>query len=152
MADQSGNELILLGAGASIEAGVPPAVTMTQRMMEQFQAAGTRKNAQALAYIIGGLMFGYAKQGISPYLVSVNVEDVFNAVDLLAKRNKLEAAPFIASWDSLVEEIDQYQPDAKATEALFNQIFKQVDVKINIAITNLIRDLQKKRPIFKHIG
>jgi hypothetical protein len=103
--------MVLLGAGASIEAGIPGAYKMTQDMVSRF--AGQGEHGRLLRFAVGGQLFQQGIRGENPF-EGVNIEDVFNAIDLLAARQELEAAPFIGSWHPLVEEFDRERPSAAA--------------------------------------
>lgn len=92
------NEILLLGAGASVEAGVPDAYRMTHELSEYFHSNfGSERQAQVISFVIGGLLFQQGVGGKDPLKEGVNVEELFNAVQLLASRNTLEAAPFVGS-------------------------------------------------------
>lgn len=105
------SEMLLLGAGASIEAEVPGAYAMTERILSNLRTNELfEKQAHALSYVVGGLLLEAGKNNINPLAPAINVEDLFNAVQLLAERNSLEAAPFIGSWNSFVDELDKIYP------------------------------------------
>lgn len=109
------NEILLLGAGASIEAGVPGAVAMTNTIVERIaNDPYTREYARVLYFVLGGLLFQAGVSGKNPSHSGVNVEELFNAVTLLGERHRLEAAPFIGSWHSLVDEFDTEMPRVDA--------------------------------------
>lgn len=103
-------EMILLGAGASVETGIPDAVGMTQKMLELFgDDRAHSKHNHILRFVVGGLLFQKGGRGENPF-DGVNIEDVFNAIQTLADRQNLEAAPFMGSWHPLVEELDVLEP------------------------------------------
>lgn len=115
--------MILLGAGASTEAGVPATFAMTERLVAgvgQSYSGGS----QALNFVCGALMAHDAAQGESPY-VGLDVERVFAAVQLLAERNKLEVTPFVASWHPAVDAWDRKSSppgfDRELPEAIFGK-------------------------------
>jgi hypothetical protein len=104
--------IVLLGAGASADAGVPMSRAMTQAIVESI--AHSRRNARAAAalnYVCAALMAYDAQQsGTSPF-GGVDVERVFAAVQMLQERqHDLEIAPFVASWQPAVDGLDQRQP------------------------------------------
>jgi len=100
-------EIILLGAGASVEAGVPAAYDMTKKLMDLFPE--TSKHGHIIRFVVGGMLMQKGVKGENPF-DGVNVEDLFNAIELLANRESLEAAPFIGSWHRLVDELDLISP------------------------------------------
>ena len=97
-----------MGAGASVDAGVPAAHGMTKSLIELL--GETSKHGHIVRFVVGGLLMQKGVNGENPF-DGVNVEDVFNAIELLANRENLEAAPFIGSWHWLVEELDLICPD-----------------------------------------
>jgi len=102
------NEMLLLGAGASVEAGVPDAYDMTHELSDFFRRnPASDKHGHVISFVIGGLLFQQGVNGKDPLKEGVNVEDLFNAVQLLAERNTLEAAPFVGSWHSMVDQLDK---------------------------------------------
>src|SRR5580698_5536516 len=105
-------EMILLGAGASTEAGVPATYEMTEKLVELLEnnsIGDEKKLTHVLKFVVGGLLMKRGKNNENPF-DGVNIEDVFNAVDLLANRENLEADSFIGSWHPLVEELDIIRP------------------------------------------
>jgi hypothetical protein len=115
-------EIILFGAGASVDAGVPAAYDMTKSLIELL--GGTSKHGHIVRFVVGGLLMQKGVNGENPF-DGVNVEDVFNAIELLANRENLEAAPFIGSWHRLVEELDLIcpeQPRSSSAESVRHSI------------------------------
>lgn len=124
------NTMILFGAGTSVKAGVPDAYDMTKRLLEIFASDPRyRKYHRVLTFIIGGLLFQKGKTGKNPF-DGVNVEDVFNAILLLADRQALEMAPFVGSWDSMVDLLDKsttYNPNvSKLNEEIYKSISETI--------------------------
>lgn len=120
-------EMLLLGAGASVGAGVPHTFDMTRRIAEQFRHdSSLERNSEVISFIVGGLLFQKGIQGQDPLTAEVNVEELFNAVLLLADRHSLEAAPFVGSWHSMVQEFDKIAAPSKHTSELFRQIYEGV--------------------------
>lgn len=93
-------ELFLLGAGASVEAGVPDAYRMSNEMLTKFSEdyrAKFLRYDKVLQFVVGGLLFQQGIKGENPF-EGVNIEDLFNAVLLLSDRHNSELSPFISSW------------------------------------------------------
>jgi len=95
---------VLLGAGASAEAGIPTTVELTERILAAF---GERhgEHSRALNFICGQIIGFDSARGVSPY-VSLDVERVFSAIELLAERATLEVAPFVSTWHPGVDAFD----------------------------------------------
>src|SRR2546421_5268467 len=103
-------EMFLLGAGASVDAGVPDTYDMTKRINERFrQDQKTRVESLVISLALGGLVFQAGVRGEDP-TAGVNVEDLFSAIELLAGRSTSEVAPFISSWHPRVDELDKGEP------------------------------------------
>jgi hypothetical protein len=100
-------EMILLGAGASAEAGVPTAHAMTERMLEIFEdSADLRQHTDILRFAVGGLLFQQGIKGRNPY-DGVNIEDLFNAIQFLAMRHEDDVAAFVSAWHPAVDEFER---------------------------------------------
>lgn len=118
------NEMILLGAGASVEAGVPDTYGITRKIAELFREdILLRHYSPVISFVVGGLLFQQGVKGEDPLQGAVNVEELFNAVQLLAGRNTLEAAPFVGSWHSMVQELDRARlPETRFGHRLYELI------------------------------
>src|SRR5436309_2636336 len=107
------NEVVLLGAGASKEAGVPTAIEMTRSMLELAggsvddwnPASAEHRILRLLRFVVGGLVFQQGISGADPLTTGINIEAVFNAISLLARRNTLEFSPFVASWHPVLDNL-----------------------------------------------
>lgn len=98
--------MIVLGAGASREAGIPTAREMTTAILSTLnQTAESVKVRHAVRVAVSTVIFGQGLRDEDPSQ-GVNIEDVFNILDTLANRNRLEAAPLIGAWNPVVEELD----------------------------------------------
>ena len=98
-------DVVLLGAGASVEAGVPASFEMTQKLVARINE-NKRHVAQALNFICGALVGHDSAAGADPY-AGLDVERVFAAVQLLAERRTLEVTPFVANWHPAVDAWDR---------------------------------------------
>jgi NAD-dependent SIR2 family protein deacetylase len=99
--------IVLLGAGASKEAGVPTTFEATRQLVERIASRPRDQSfASALHFVCGALLAYDAADGTSPFN-SLDVERVFAAVQLLAERRTLEVTPFVASWHPAVDALDQ---------------------------------------------
>lgn len=117
------SEMILLGAGASVEAGVPHTYGMTSKIAELFREdILLQRYSPVISFVVGGLLFQQGVKGEDPLQGGVNVEELFNAVQLLAERNTLEAAPFVGSWHAMVQELDR----ARLPEPRFDRLYRLI--------------------------
>jgi NAD-dependent SIR2 family protein deacetylase len=124
-------EMLLLGAGASVEADVPDTYGMTRRIAEHFRKEpGLGRHGHVISFAIGGLLFQQGIRGDAPLEGRVNVEELFNAVQLLAERNTLEAAPFVGSWHAMVQEFDKAPSAPPQLDRLYRLIYEGVTKEI----------------------
>lgn len=105
---EGGRRIILLGAGASVEAGVPSSRAMTSAILKHFELFGKPHLLHMLRFVLGGLLFDAGTRGDDP-LTGVDVEALFNAVDLLAQRQRLEVSPFVAAWHPAIDLLERDQ-------------------------------------------
>lgn len=99
------NTTFLLGAGASVDAGVPASFALTQKIVEAIAPAEfslRRAPAQALNLALGAIIAHDAARGL-PVFQGVDVERLFSAVQMLAERDSLEIAPFVRNWDPALD-------------------------------------------------
>lgn len=124
--DTAMTEMILLGAGASRDAGVPTAYDMTSAIAAEVAAnPNLARHSHLLNFLIGGLLFQRGIRNESPF-GGVDVEELFNAALLLADRNQLEMAPFIGSWHSMVDELDLLRPTTLNFDRLNKLIYESI--------------------------
>lgn len=109
--------LILLGAGASVDAGIPTAFDMTHEMINLFQKnyyqyymEGYKVAIKILRFVAGGLQFKRGIGGKDPFQ-GINIEDLFTAIMMLAKRHELEIVPFVSQWSPYIDDFEKLQPD-----------------------------------------
>lgn len=93
------NEMLLLGAGASVDAGIPDANGMAKEIIKKFNA-DTRfeKEAEILNFVNERLIEAARKRSSNPAIDCVDVEELYNAILLLSERERLEISPFVESW------------------------------------------------------
>lgn len=106
MAWQPG-DAVLLGAGASAEAGVPTSYAMTERIFEGIATRASSsaiRDAAALSFIRATLIADQSARGNPSQ--ELHVEHLFSAVQLLAERSALEVTPFVASWHPAIDALD----------------------------------------------
>lgn len=100
---------ILLGAGSSVDAGVPHAKDMVKKVYESLRtksnAAGIRLGV-ALELVIGGLKRHRSVEEKEPFQ-EIDIEDVYGALRMLADRNSSLLRPFVGSWDYAVQAADR---------------------------------------------
>jgi hypothetical protein len=107
--DLLGETVVLLGAGASVEAGVPTAFALTDRIADCLNARQDGAELlPAFSFVCDTLRAGAEADG-GGLSVAIDVERVSAAVELLATRSELEIAPFIDQWNPKLESCDLSQ-------------------------------------------
>lgn len=94
---------VLLGAGASVDAGLPTTVTFARELVDSVRDTfGVMSPlTQTLNFIYGAMLNHRTEQGGDPF-AAVNVETMISAIRLLRDRETHEAAPFIQGWKANV--------------------------------------------------
>lgn len=145
-----GSFVILLGAGASIEANLPDATGMTDRFIQEIKNAGDENLSRCLSLILGGIQFLRGQQGMFPD-ATFNIEEVAATIDSLQNRYTNQLSPFVGSWNEILRRFDGIsndQPDC------LNQLSVLLKAKIkewlrtppigDIRHFQALRDLQKR--------
>jgi hypothetical protein len=111
--------VVLLGAGASRDAGLPLTEELARRLVEDFDAElngmvqwdrnlpRQKSVVRALHAVYGAMVAHATSRGESP-LTAVNVERLVSAVRLLRDRSDHEVTPFVAEWLRVIQEIDSH--------------------------------------------
>jgi len=93
---------VLLGAGASVEAGLPGSRQLTQEVAERYRVAQNPQTLRTLNAVAGAMIAFDASRGGSAF-EALDVERLFSAVEMLADRESVELTPFVASWQPGIE-------------------------------------------------
>ncbi|MEV6283098.1 SIR2 family protein [Kribbella sp. NPDC051770] len=118
-----GEHVVLLGAGSSVEAGLPTSVGLTRKITDIIGTSGVRETAHALNFAIGALVAHDTARGGSVY-AGVDVERLFAAIRMLSDRDSLEIAPFVANWNPALEGISRQDPFGNAVSRLQQEFLK----------------------------
>ena len=104
MPPDSEHVVVLLGAGASHDAGLPLAADLTDRLREVCESASDRSLLKALGFIQGSLLLrrGAEGQAIDP---RIDIEDILEVAELLAARTSHPISNYVAAWDALLEQL-----------------------------------------------
>ena len=121
---------ILLGAGASAEAGVPTAKPMAQRIYSSLKEDSV--TAKAIEVAIGGLQFHRSIAQGDPF-GDIDVEDLYEILRTLGDRHNGLIAPFVGSWSHAVSSAESAELNAVAARAV-NGLERDVDRAISNAV------------------
>lgn len=99
-------ELILLGAGASAEAGIPTTADMTRRILDQLKNSDNYRSEyyRTLNFVVACLKQGHTVRG-DDVDASIDVEELFATIEALSNRDKLDISPFVQFWHPHLEEL-----------------------------------------------
>ncbi|WP_295778938.1 SIR2 family protein [uncultured Microbacterium sp.] len=90
---------VLLGAGASFDAGIPLTADLTEQVLASVNRPSEVREPWAKAINFAhAAMFSYAARDGSNPIGTVNIERLISALRLLHGREGHEAAPFVSSW------------------------------------------------------
>ncbi|RIX28252.1 hypothetical protein D1781_12380 [Amnibacterium setariae] len=98
--------LVLLGAGASVDAGVPASNSMSEKIGAILGASPMnvhRGVVHAFNYAVGAMIAHRSASGANPY-DGIDIEQLFSAVQMLSEKEALEVAPFV-EWSSALQAI-----------------------------------------------
>src|SRR5687767_3917896 len=101
--------IALLGAGASVEAGVPAAVAMTSAISDLLHREARHASAEAQSRHLA-MAFDVVSAALSGAGTAADIERVATAVQFVAQRREFEIAPLISSWTDDIEALDTAQP------------------------------------------
>jgi NAD-dependent SIR2 family protein deacetylase len=136
-------ELFLLGAGASVEAGIPDAYKMTNEMLKKLtedDMSRFRRIDKVLQFVAGGLLFQQGIKGENPF-DGVNIEDLFNAVKLLGDRQKSELGPFISSWHPQLVGLESGRMASSTSRKLLETIYKPIQEHVEESTKELRKEV-----------
>ncbi len=91
--------VVLFGAGASVDAGLPSAYALTRAVYDKLTAVKS-PDARLFGTIIAKLQLRNARRGGDPF-ADVNVEEVYDALKKFIGRDQDILAEFVQSWDDL---------------------------------------------------
>lgn len=118
------NEMLLLGAGASIEAQIPDAKKMAKAIIKEFNAdSNLVEEAKVLNFVNEQLIVAEQKKYGDPTIDCVDIEALYNAVLLLSERETLEISPFVESWNPELAKI-------KDADKIFKSIMLWMALKL----------------------
>lgn len=122
--------VVLLGAGASADAGLPLTSGLAQIIVEKANAADGRNDGlypspsdfvSALNAVYASMVGHQGQRGKNP-LTAVNIETLISAVRLLQDRDRHEVAPFVSAWSAAVSDFPSNdipsEPGSKIAEVI----------------------------------
>ena len=138
-------ELFLLGAGSSIEAGVPGAYKMTNEMLARVaedDIAQHKRIDKILQFVAAGLIFQQGIKGENPFN-GVNIEDLFNAVKSLSDRQKSVLVPFISAWHPQLVALESGKMAGFTSRDILETINEPIEEHISEAMQELKKQIEQ---------
>ncbi|WP_340588496.1 SIR2 family protein [Erythrobacter alti] len=89
---------LLLGAGVSVDAGIPTAINLTEKIYDKLQRFRGTSEAQLYGFVVAKILTRNARLGQSPF-AKVNVEEVYDALKRFSRREDDPLNEFVTSWD-----------------------------------------------------
>lgn len=143
--EEAPNPVVLLGAGASVDAGVPATFEMTEKLVEGINGEQHYSHTtEALNFVCGALVAYDAAAGASPY-AGLDVERVFAAVGLLAERRTLEVSPFVSAWHPAVDAWDRPREPTFFGKDLKRALMSRFDSDIGRELKKFVDSLMGTR-------
>jgi SIR2-like domain len=102
-----GPQILLFGAGASKDAGLPDSFELTDRVLDAIKDS---PEAKVLAFAVGGILFGGGVRGLNPRSRGADIEALIRAVDRLDRRQESDVAPFVSAWHPHLLELERMKP------------------------------------------
>ncbi len=101
MSSRSTDIIVLLGAGASVEAGIPASATMIDKIEVRLSEQGHWPQFRDLYHHVkSAIHYSAGLKGLFGPAVPFNIETVVNALYELERNEEHPLYPFIASWNS----------------------------------------------------
>lgn len=102
------NEIIvLLGAGASVEAGIPDSMEMVRQIEDKVSGNDPRwaRYRELYRYIRSSVLYADGLEGITGDDVLFNIERLVNVLDELIKKERHTLYPFVGAWNPKLLEV-----------------------------------------------
>lgn len=118
--------VVLLGAGASVEAGLLPSTKLTEKIYTDFahNQRHDQKFTRLLAYIISRLKLRNSRRGESPY-DPIDVEELFDAMNGIIRRDAFVISEFVERWDAFLDDVGSGE-EIKNLESILKNIVRSV--------------------------
>src|SRR5688572_3162032 len=96
--------VVLLGAGASVDSGLPTAFGLTERVYDVLESnprAG--KEAKLFGFIVAKLILRQARKSLSPF-TKIDIESVYDSLKRFLNKDRDIISEFVTNWDSVPED------------------------------------------------
>ncbi len=97
--------VVLLGAGASVEAGIPDSNEMVKRVEKETTEGRWRKYQGLYRYLRSSVFYADGLEGITGPKVPFNIERLVNVLDELRKKERHTLYPFVGAWNPKLQDV-----------------------------------------------
>ena len=98
--------VLLLGAGASVEAGIPDSGKMIDEIQDLVSNdTGWSRYRELYRYLRSSIFFADGLEGIFGDKVPFNIERLVNVLDELQKKERHALYPFVGAWNPKLQEV-----------------------------------------------
>ena len=98
--------ILLLGAGASVEAGIPDSRNMIDKIESLVESnPDWSKHRDLYRYIKSSIFFADGLEGIFGDDVHFNIERLVNVLDEIQKKERHALYPFVGAWNPKLQEV-----------------------------------------------
>jgi hypothetical protein len=115
---------ILLGAGVSIDAGIPSSFALTRVVYDTLRGNRGSDQATLFGYVLAKLTARRVLAGGSPF-DRINIEDAFDALLRLLQRDQDIISEFVYSWDPILDSFKPSFDEAGFARALAESVMDQ---------------------------
>jgi SIR2-like domain len=99
-----GNPIFLLGAGASIDAGLSDTNKLTRKIYDILIRNHDKAPSKVYGYVIAKILAKKVREGGSPF-EQVNVEEVYAGIESIIHRDGNIASEFVSNWDPVLDKL-----------------------------------------------
>jgi len=141
-ADNTERTAVLLGAGASKDAGLPLTSELAGAIVDKANEAGHGPSrgrpdwVRAINAVYAGMVGYQGARGENPRS-AVNIETLISAVRLLRDRENHEVAPFVASWSAALSNFGSSNLPTQSGKAILDSVGKALSSRIGFEDRNI---------------
>ena len=97
--------VILLGAGASVDAGIPDSNAMVQKVEEETTSGSWTSYKELYLFLRSSIFYADGIEGITGEDVPYNIERLVNVLDELRKKERHTLYPFVGAWNPKLQDV-----------------------------------------------
>ena len=97
--------VVLLGAGASVEAGIPDSTEMVRRVERETSKGEWQDYRDLYRYLRSSVFYADGLEGITGSNVPFNIERLVNVLDELRKKERHTLYPFVGAWNPKLQDV-----------------------------------------------